>query len=188
VAEPSTLSGWESFYVIVGSSGGGLIGLQFVVLTLIADKQRHTNPETLSAFGTPTVVHLAGALVISAAMSVPWPSNRALSLALIIGGLAGLLYSARVVQRARRQTGYDPEPTDWVWYAALPSAAYGVLAVSGFLLHSSLAPALYLTAASALSLLLIGIHNAWDTVTHILITSPENTTTAPRTGGTNGDQ
>ena len=30
-------AGWENFYVIVGSSAGALIGLQFVVITLIAD-------------------------------------------------------------------------------------------------------------------------------------------------------
>jgi hypothetical protein len=30
------LSGWEHFYSVVGSSAGALIGLQFVVLTLIA--------------------------------------------------------------------------------------------------------------------------------------------------------
>src|SRR5205807_4175372 len=31
----SALKEWESFYVIVGSSAGALIGLQFVVVTLI---------------------------------------------------------------------------------------------------------------------------------------------------------
>ena len=34
----TALSGWESFYVIVGSSAGALIGLQFVVITLIANR------------------------------------------------------------------------------------------------------------------------------------------------------
>ncbi len=33
----SVLSQWESFYVIVGSSAGGLTGLMFVVITLAAD-------------------------------------------------------------------------------------------------------------------------------------------------------
>ena len=32
-------SAWESFYVIVGSSGGALIGLQFVVITLTAERR-----------------------------------------------------------------------------------------------------------------------------------------------------
>jgi len=36
----SAFSEWESFYVIVGSSAGALIGLQFVVLTLLADRPR----------------------------------------------------------------------------------------------------------------------------------------------------
>ena len=31
------LAGWQNFYVIVGSSAGALIGLQFVVMTLIAN-------------------------------------------------------------------------------------------------------------------------------------------------------
>jgi len=33
----TALDGWENFYVIVGSSAGALIGLQFVVITLIAN-------------------------------------------------------------------------------------------------------------------------------------------------------
>ncbi len=39
----TALSPWESFYVIVGSSGGALIGLQFVVVTLIADRSPNTS-------------------------------------------------------------------------------------------------------------------------------------------------
>ncbi len=30
----TVLKAWESFYVIVGSSAGALIGLQFVVITI----------------------------------------------------------------------------------------------------------------------------------------------------------
>ncbi len=33
----TALAGWENFCVIVGSSAGALIGMQFVVITLIAD-------------------------------------------------------------------------------------------------------------------------------------------------------
>lgn len=32
----TALAGWENFYVVVGSSAGALIGLQFVVITLLA--------------------------------------------------------------------------------------------------------------------------------------------------------
>jgi len=34
----TALVGWGNFYVIVGSSAGALIGLQFVVITLIANR------------------------------------------------------------------------------------------------------------------------------------------------------
>lgn len=34
----SALAGWQNFYAIVGSSAGALIGLQFVVLSLVASK------------------------------------------------------------------------------------------------------------------------------------------------------
>jgi hypothetical protein len=37
VAMPEFAIGWESFYVIVGAAAGALIGLQFVVVTLIAE-------------------------------------------------------------------------------------------------------------------------------------------------------
>ena len=162
------VSNWENFYVIVGSSGGALIGLQFVVMTLIADKRRLTNAATLAAFGTPTVVHLTGSLVVSALMSVPWPSFVPLSAALGICGLSGLVYSAIVIRRARRQTGYEPVWEDWVWYAALPCSSYAALTAAAFMLSGS-RNAFFAVAASALALLLIGIHNAWDTVTHIII-------------------
>lgn len=173
MTQTSALSAWESFYVIVGSSGGGLIGLQFVVLTLIAERQGRTNPETLSAFGTPTVVHLAGALLISAVMSAPWPSIAALAVTIGMAGLIGLAYSVRVVLRAQRQTGYVPVVSDWVWYAALPSVTYGSLAISSVLFDTAPDAAPFVVAASSLTLLLIGIHNAWDTVTHILVGAPE---------------
>jgi hypothetical protein len=165
----SALSAWESFYVIVGSSGGALIGLQFVVITLIADRRRRSTGGSLSAFGTPTVVHLAAALLVSALMSAPWPSLVPLSIALGTCGLGGVGYSAIVFGRARRQTDYEPVWEDWVWYALLPCCVYLALALTAIVLRTKTQPALFLIGAAALGLLLIGIHNAWDTVTHIVV-------------------
>lgn len=170
MTEPrSAVSAWESFYVIVGSSGGALIGLQFVVITLIAERRNLSASGGVGAFATPTVVHLAAALTISALMSAPWPSIAALSVTLGAIGLAGLIYGGIIVRRARRQNNYKPVFEDWLWYATFPCLAYAALAVA------SLSPAggeipLFVIGAAALGLLLIGIHNAWDTVTHIVVT------------------
>ena len=168
----SPLSAWESFYVIVGSSGGALIGLQFVVLTLIAERRRLASGGSLGAFGTPTVVHFAGALLVSAIMSAPWHSLVGLSIALATCGLGGLVYGAIVVRRARRQTDYEPVWEDWLWYSVLPLVSYAALAVSAVLLRTDLRLALFVVGAAALGLLLVGIHNAWDSVTHIVVRHP----------------
>jgi hypothetical protein len=43
------LAGWESFYVITGSSAAALIGLQFVVIALVAEVRSRTTPDTIGA-------------------------------------------------------------------------------------------------------------------------------------------
>jgi hypothetical protein len=52
----TALTEWENFCVIVGSSAGALIGLQFVVMTLVADKRVATSEALGSAFGTPNII------------------------------------------------------------------------------------------------------------------------------------
>ena len=56
------LSAWQNFYVIVGPSGAALIGVQFVVIALIANTRKCADGESIDAFGTLTVVHFGGAL------------------------------------------------------------------------------------------------------------------------------
>lgn len=69
----TALSGWENFYVIVGSSAGALIGLQFVVITLIADiPVGHGAAQAGAAFATPTIVHFGAVLLLAALLSAPW--------------------------------------------------------------------------------------------------------------------
>jgi hypothetical protein len=174
------LSAWLSFYVIVGSASAALIGVQFVVIALIANMRRPTTPETISAFGTPTLVHLGGALLVSALMSAPWPSLLPASVALAMCGLGGLGYGAIVIHRARRQTTYRPVGEDWLWHAILPCSMYGALALAALSLRAATQVALFVVGGAAFVLLLIGIHNAWDTVTYMVVgaqaaaTKPEN--------------
>lgn len=161
------LSGWQTFYEIVGSSAGALIGLQFVVIALIVSTRRQINLESINAFGTPTVVHFSGALATAAVMSVPWPSLRAPSLAVGVCGLLGFIYAAAVFRRARRQKEYKPLFEDWFWYVVLPCSVYATLALAALFLQSmQVAP--FAIAGAALGLLFTGIRNALDTVTYIV--------------------
>src|SRR5690242_7025114 len=114
------LTKWQNFYVIVGPAGAALIGVQFVVVTLIANRSTRPTAESVHAFATPTVVHLGVVLLVSALMTAPWPSFFPASIVLATCGLGGLGYVAVVVRRARRQTRYRPVWEDWLWYAMVP--------------------------------------------------------------------
>ncbi len=163
------MTGWQNFYVIVGAAGATLIGVQFVVITLVATiGHPDTSAESVSAFGTPTVVHFAGALVISAIMCAPWPSLAGAAVTISLCGIAALIYTAIVIRRARRQTNYIPEAEDWLWHAILPCCDYAALTLAGFLLCAIPAVAAFIVAAAALGLLLIGVHNSWDAVTYMV--------------------
>src|SRR5216117_3642596 len=62
----------DSFYVIVGSAAGALIGLQFVVMTLVAERPVPGAAAAGAAFATPTIVHFGTALLLSAVLRAPW--------------------------------------------------------------------------------------------------------------------
>jgi hypothetical protein len=72
-----------------------------------------------------------------------------------------------VVRHMRRQSMYRPVLEDWIWFCALPLIAYLVLLVAAVLLVRHPLESLFATGASAVLLLFIGIHNAWDAVTYI---------------------
>jgi hypothetical protein len=165
----SYLAAWESFYVIVGSSAGALTGLQFVVMALVADSERRSTMHEVGAFGTPNVVHLCAALLVSAILSAPWHRLSSAALGLGICSAAGLIYVALVVRRARRQTGYAPVLEDWVWHAVLPIVAYGMLLVASVFFPRQPDPSLFFIGAAVVLLVFIGIRNAWDTVTYIAV-------------------
>jgi hypothetical protein len=160
---------WESFYVIVGAAAGALIGLQFVVMTLLAEKPQIASPEAGAAFATPNVVHFSAALLLSALMRVPWHGIGAAALAWGIVGLAGLVYVAIVVRRMRSQHAYAPDWEDWSWHVVLPLVAYALLLVSA-VARSHEEAALMSVAAATLLQLFIGIHNSWDAIAyHVLV-------------------
>jgi hypothetical protein len=169
------LNGWANFYTIVGSAAGALIGLQFVVMTLVANMPiDRVNAQAGHTFTTPTVVHFGVVLFLSAVVSAPW--NKLVIVAVIWGviGLAGVVYVALVARRLRLPTSYQAVFEDRLFHVVLPFTAYTILAVSACAVCSHPRPVLFLAGAAALLLLFIGIHNAWDIVTyHVFVRGPE---------------
>jgi hypothetical protein len=169
----SPFAAWESFYVIVGSSAAALTGLQFVVVVLGAEARSIRGPE-LGAFGTPTIVHFCAVLLISALLSVPWHAVSGAGLALGAAGVAGIAYMLVVIRRARGQKAYAPVLEDWLWHCVFPLIAYVTLLVAALFLPRDPPRCLLVVAATALLLLFIGIHNAWDAVTYIATQQPQH--------------
>jgi len=161
---PLSLESWSNFYVIVGSAAGGLTGLTFVVIALVADA--HRAPVRLSglrAFVSPTIVHFCSVLVLAALLNVPRHSVRSLALCLALSGLVGVIYSLGTLRELlRHRKVYMPVVSDWIWNALLPSLSYLALLIAGKLAPAHCPAALDITAGVSLLLLFIGIHNAWD--------------------------
>ena len=165
---------WESFYLIVGSAAGALIGLQFVVMTLIAERPPIRAAEAGAAFATPTIVHFGAALLLSALVRAPWQTITPAAALWGLIGLSGIAYTAIVARRMRVQTTYRPEFEDWLFHVLLPFAAYAMLAISTYAALSHAHEALFGVGAAVLVLLFIGIHNAWDAVAyHALVNKPD---------------
>ena len=173
----TALAGWENFYVIIGSSAGALIGLQFVVITLIADMPlRRDQAQAGAAFATPTIVHFSAVLLLSGMLSAPWNGITGPGILLGLLGAGGIVYEIIVTRRMRAQTAYRPEFEDWLFHTLLPFAAYLLLTVSAYAARFHTRQALFGVAAAALLLLFIGIHNAWDAVTyHVFVTRQKGT-------------
>ncbi|MGN6451455.1 MAG: hypothetical protein ACTHL7_00030, partial [Steroidobacteraceae bacterium] len=155
-----------SFYVIVGSAAGALVGLQFVVMTLIAERPPVRSPEAGSAFATPTVLHFSSVLLLSAVLRAPWRAISPVAALWGLLGLAGTAYALLVAWRVRRQTVYRPVFEDWSFHVLLPLLAYATLALTALGAPLHVRGALFGVGAAALLLLFIGIHNAWDTVSY----------------------
>ena len=162
--------------MIVGSSAGALIGLQFVVLTLIAAMpMARGTAQAGAAFSTPNVVHFGAVLLLAGIVSAPWEAISPAANMWGLLGLSGIGYEIIVARRMRVQRVYKPVFEDWLFHVLLPLVAYAMLAVAALMAGSHLRAALFGIGAAALLLLFIGIHNAWDAVTYHVFDSKTTT-------------
>jgi hypothetical protein len=166
---PSLLTAWSSFYVMAGSSAAALTGLMFVVISLVTGREGPKNPDGISTFSTPTVLHLGAALLISAILVAPWRTMLYAGILVALIGLYGGAYIVRVAVRTKQLTMYQPDLEDWTWYNVLPFVAYAAVFAGALALEIVPAKALFAIAGGAVLLIFIGIRNAWDVVTFLAV-------------------
>lgn len=158
----SLLAGWDNFYVITGSSAGGLTGLTFVVIALSADAKK-ASLSGLRAYVTPTIVHFGSVLALAVYLSMPHQVVVSLSLAFGCLGCGGLAYVVFIAANiGRLSQSYMPVREDWIWNVILPAIVYGTLLAMAFLIWRRPQVSMYGVAAVSVLLMFIGVHNAWD--------------------------
>jgi len=165
---------WETFYVIVGSSGGALTGLLFVVVALTVDRVRAGTTQGLSAFISPSVFHFCNVLFVSAMIVMPRRSLTSLGITLGLCALVGGFITVVAAWRIARFDKYQPVAEDWIWHAIIPCVSYVGLLVAAIILPSATDCALYVTGSVCLALLFVGIHNAWDAALYSATYIPKN--------------
>jgi hypothetical protein len=173
------LTAWDSFYVIVASAAGALIGLQFVVMTLVAQKPPVRAAEAGPAFATPTIVHFSVTLLVSAILRAPWQTITIPSALWGLIGFSGVIYSAIVARRMKKQSAYRPVFEDWLCHVLLPLGAYALLALSFFAAPTRTRGSLFGVGAAMLLLLFNSIHNAWDAVAYHVFVNIGDTNAEP---------
>lgn len=161
------LEAWHDFYVMIGTSAGALVGATFVVATLAGNIEKRALG--LKGFITPATVHLGSALIGSAILMVPTLTALFVALLLGFGGLAGVVYGAIVYARI---TQLNIDMIDRFWYGIFPILMYGLLAGSALLVFRDVAHGIGLIAAALVALLVIGMRNAWDMATFMIMGGP----------------
>jgi hypothetical protein len=170
---------WDSFYVVIGSAAAVLIGLSFVVISLMQDRPRSSVIEGSKLYMGPIVLGVSFILVISAAAMTPGMHPRTFAAITAVVALWGLVRGLMSLAGIARRRGSDDAPhwTDPWFYGVLPSVVYlglGVVAIAFWVGSGWAADAL---AAMLTGGLLLAIRNEWDLITWI----------TPRGGSEHGD-
>ena len=159
--------GWENFYLIVGPSAGALIGLMFVVVTLIAGRRNSQQYETgKHLYTSPIVWHLGVVLMLSAAAVAP-PMTP------VLLGSAQPFSRCRARARGAQHRRHRPHPHDrcrqLVRHVVLRRHPdRDLLGWPAPRLRFSGQPwGANAFAASLMALLLVSIHAEWDLVTFL---------------------
>jgi hypothetical protein len=156
------IEGWQNFFVIVATAAGALTGLMFVVIALRRDQTSNAPVHALRSFATPTIVHFTSVVVLSAVLTMPRLTRAGIGWVLVLLGAAGLAYMGFVIMTARIRVDFASDLEDTLFHFTFPPIAHGAIVAAGVFTWSDHAWSMYMVAGALLMLLVVGIHNAWD--------------------------
>jgi hypothetical protein len=159
--------GWGEFYLLTGTAASVLIGLLFVVVTLMQDRPRSSVLSGSRLYMGPVVLHVSMVLALSAAALAPQITPRALAViagaVAITGAVRGCFVIAGIMRRSRGEAD-APHWSDVWCYGVIPTLFYLLLAVVAAGFWGEGAWAVDALAGVMIALLLITIRNEWDLV------------------------
>src|SRR4051812_39511361 len=155
---------WREFYLLVGSAAAVLIGLIFVVISLMQDRSRSSVLAGSRLYMGPIVLGVSFVLVLSAAALTPGIGRCAFAAVAGLVALWGLVRGLMSVAGIRR-LGDDVHWTDIWFYGAIPSTLYLGLGLVALAFWAEWRWAHYGLAAAVTAQLLSAIRNEWDLIT-----------------------
>ena len=156
---------WGEFYLLAGSAAAVLIGLIFVVITLMHDRPRSSVLAGARLYMGPIVLGVSFVLVLSAAALTPGidrPSFSAIAGIIALWGLVRGMMSIAGITRLK-----EVHWTDVWYYGVIPSAIYLALGFVALAFWENWPLAHFGIAIVVTALLLSGIRNEWDLITWI---------------------
>jgi len=157
---------WGEFFLLAGSAAAVLIGLIFVVISLMQDRSRSTVLAGAKLYMGPIVLGVSFVLALSAAALTPGIDRSSFTVVAAIVAVWGLgrgLMSTVGI----RKLGEEVHWTDIWFYGVMPSALYLALGLDALAFAEGWPWAHYGLAVVTTALLLLAIRNEWDLITWI---------------------
>jgi hypothetical protein len=156
---------WGEFYLLAGSAAAVLVGLIFIVITLMGDRSRSSVLAGSRLYMGPIVLGVSFVLALGAAALTPGLGRAGFSAICGIVALWGLARGVISILGIRRLT--EVHWTDVWFYGVMPSALYLSLGVVAVAFWKGWPYAHYGVAAVVIAVLLLAIRNEWDLITWI---------------------
>ena len=156
---------WDEFYLLAGSAAAVLIGLIFVVMTLMQDRPRSSVLAGSKLYMGPVVLQVSFVLVLSSAALVPDITRAAFAAVCAVVALWGFARGAMSLTGIAAIKDPEVHWTDKWFYGAIPTALFVALAVVAWAFWAGQKWALTGAAAVITFILLLAIRNEWDLVT-----------------------
>ena len=166
----SVFEHWGEFYLMAGGAAAVLIGLIFVVISLMQDRSRTTVLTGSKLYMGPIVLSVSFVLALSAAALTPLIEPNAVAAIAGVVAAWGLVRGIMSSMGIRHLCLIDENPPHWtdVWfYGVAPSALYVALGMVALGFWKDMPWAREGLAAAITGLLLIAIRNEWDLITWI---------------------